>query len=101
MTFYPSGNVRFDKFVVSKATGIITPAVKRLHVYPNPTNGVIYFESPSAGSVNIAGLSGRRVYSGIVDDSLQSIDISGVASGIYFVALQTGAESFRSKIFVK
>jgi hypothetical protein len=101
ITFYPSGNVKFDKFIVTQATKIVTPAVKNLDIYPNPTDGMIYFESPLAGRVAITDLNGRNVYSGIIDYSSQSIDISGVAHGIYLVALQTATELFRGKVFVR
>jgi hypothetical protein len=70
-------------------------------VYPNPATGVIYFESPSAGTVNVTDISGRNIYSGIVDYAHQSVDISGFATGVYLISLQTERETFRSKIFVK
>ncbi|GHU79212.1 hypothetical protein FACS1894145_2870 [Bacteroidia bacterium] len=102
LTFYPSGNVTFDKFTfVLQGAGIPTPAAKPLAVYPNPASNVIYCDSPASGAVTITDLSGRKVYSGNRDYSQQSIDISGVASGVYLITLQTEKALFLGKILVK
>jgi hypothetical protein len=102
VTFYPSGNMNFDKFTfLLQGSGINAPSTKPLTVYPNPTGGIIYFDSPSAGKVNITDLSGRNIYSGRVDYSRQSVDISGAAPGVYLINLQTDKESFQGKIYVK
>jgi hypothetical protein len=102
VTFYPSGNMNLDKFTfVLQGTDIQTPSATPLAIYPNPTGGMIYFESPSAGKLHITDLSGRVIYSGIVDYSRQSIDISGTAPGVYLITLQSEKESFQGKIYVK
>jgi hypothetical protein len=102
MTFYPSGNMNLDKFTfIMQGTGINMPVVKNLNLYPNPATGVIYFESPPAGTANITGINGKNIYSGKVDYAHQSLDISGLASGIYLISLQTGGENFRGKVVVK
>ena len=102
LNFYPQGNMNFDKFtVVTQGAGIHTPTVKSIKVYPNPTGGVIYFQLPSAtGTVHIADLTGRNIYSQIVN-SRQSIDISGVSPGIYILTLQSGNQVYQKKLIKK
>ncbi len=55
-----------------------------LHLYPNPTSGMIYIESPIALNATLHDATGRLLRT--VGNARQ-IDISGFAKGLYFLRL--------------
>lgn len=59
-------------------------------VYPNPTNGMITVETahiPSLQKYRITNLMGQTLMTGQIDGKKQSINVSGLLSGIYFIQL--------------
>jgi hypothetical protein len=70
------------------------PAV--LHIYPNPSSGEFTIESEKEQEVVITDGAGRVVRTYKLTPSNTKINITGLASGIYFVS----AENFREKIVI-
>ena len=64
-------------------------------VYPNPTNGVIHF-SEYVNQIEVYHLNGRMVLS--QNELINSIDISNLDNGMYFLSLRSGSEIKRTKI---
>jgi hypothetical protein len=56
-------------------------------LYPNPTKGLLNFRNLPNRAVNIriSNLSGVQLFVGIIAASVQSLDVSFLAQGIYFV----------------
>ena len=66
-------------------------------IYPNPTNGLVTVENTGRASITIASMYGKVVYKNEVDGPL-TLDLSGNASGVYSVSLQTGRSIQAQKI---
>jgi len=88
--------VSFSENCVSIVTGINEPANNKLFaVYPNPTNGVVYFSEQT--NVQVTNAMGQMITDG---KNVNTIDISIQPAGIYFVTLthNDGKIVHRSKI---
>jgi len=83
-------NSDIQKLYFESTTEVISIADKqKLFAYPNPTKGIIYFKGLTEESVTISlfNLSGVQVFSGRINSSVQSLDISFLPRGIYLINL--------------
>jgi len=67
-------------------TGIISlnKDMNQIAVFPNPSNGLIYFRGVTAGSfLQVYNLLGESVYAGDVDQQNLSINLASKAKGVY------------------
>ncbi len=95
-----------DEITWNFTTGIIDNILEqnsKITIYPNPTNGIINL----SGLQNLKGLnfeitdiSGKIVQNFKTSElqNLETIDISELNSGIYFIKIQTENEIFTNKI---
>jgi len=62
---------------------------RKVFVYPNPTKGLIYFKGLSEESVAVRmfNVNGVQVFSGKINGSVESLDISFLPRGIYIINL--------------
>lgn len=92
------------------ATGITeNNAENILNVYPNPTTGLFYIESPNpkgsnalptAIGLNIYNVLGECIYQYISTSTNQQIDLSSQPNGVYFIQLNGEQGTANSKIVV-
>ncbi len=84
-------NVSVDMLLTSETN--ITDA----SVYPNPTQGALFVQLPSdeSGSLRIFDVSGSLILSGILDQNINSFDLTGKPSGMYILRVAYG-ESLRT-----
>ncbi len=76
-----AGELRSDAVTSVDAT---VPGDDMLTVYPNPSEGRYFFKGTNAGStLQIMDISGRQIFSAVVNDNIYQLDLSGKASGIY------------------
>jgi hypothetical protein len=72
---------------------IISSKNKVVSIYPNPSNGIVYFDYPNHDegilSVRIIELSGKKVYSYTSDNKSngERVDLSSINSGMYLVEI--------------
>ena len=69
-----------------------------IHIYPNPTNGLISIESANSTDVQVTSIDGRTL--SVVSDAKQ-IDLGNYADGTYIVSVFdhiTGARLLTEKI---
>ena len=81
-----------DKRIYSDIRFISGRKDNKFYVGPNPAKDVIYLYNNDITSKQVAQVfdkSGRLVYSAAVDPSLQSINVSNLAKGIYIIKLLT------------
>ncbi len=69
-------------------------------VYPNPTQDFVMVESSEADYVEVVDVYGRVMFSSEMNETVK-VDMSGFASGIYFVKLQAGDATSVQKIMKK
>jgi hypothetical protein len=91
--------------VISKATpsseGISDNEAGLLHIYPNPTNGILNIDSNiSPLSIIVFDGFGSKV---LTNDILQTgrIDISGLSRGVYLIKVDVGTNVFYRKVILK
>ena len=56
-------------------------------IYPNPTNGYLYFELKSAAKIILYSETGQILLDLNLKDGKQSIDLSRFEAGIYFIGV--------------
>jgi hypothetical protein len=75
-----------------------------LHVYPNPTSGLLHIEFPgellhSGASLSLYGMRGRLIYSGeIQGNSTLRLDRFHLSGGIYMLRIETGTGVYTKKV---
>ncbi|MEZ4874857.1 MAG: M36 family metallopeptidase [Flavobacteriaceae bacterium] len=74
-------------------------------VYPNPSNGMINIlskESLGETQISIVDMNGRTVYTAKVDLGNQTtIDASKLTEGIYIVKVDSGSQSYNTKLIIQ
>ncbi|MCD2260275.1 T9SS type A sorting domain-containing protein [Psychroserpens luteolus] len=71
-------------------------------LYPNPTTGLLNFESTILLSeVKVHSILGQRVKTIAINNEQSSIDLSGLRTGSYLVTFYTNEQSLGSKLIVK
>jgi len=71
-------------------TDVVQPSGNaKSFVYPNPTTGRIFFKGLPEEMVNlrIFNMSGMQVFSARINASVESLDVSFLAQGIYFISM--------------
>lgn len=70
---------------------------EQLLVYPNPTSGIIYFET-AFENVAVYDISCRKVFEQSVED--KSIDLSNLTQGSYIVVARSENQNFVTKVVI-
>ena len=55
-----------------------------VQIFPNPTNGVFTLQNAS-GTISIQNIMGELVFSTLINSTNETINISSLANGVYFV----------------
>jgi len=68
-------------------TGIVTPKVAQLQVYPNPVQDIVHVNGVGIESIKVIDLTGRTVMDVPVNKSVAPVDVnlSGISSGNYII----------------
>ena len=108
----PKGSIALDQIrkisFYDDGTGINDTKSKQINssdaqFMQNGTTLSLTMPQNSAVSVSLYGLNGRKVkelFSGTAESKALSLDVSGVASGVYTVVVNAGTELFVRKIMV-
>ena len=74
-------------------------------VYPNPTKEILNIQTSNSGSelikVQIVNLQGSVIKEVTSNDSLLSLETSGLSNGVYFVQLEIGGQISSQKIIIE
>ncbi len=86
--------VTTPKKVISQPTGLENRDVgDRITFFPNPADAVLYLNSASESKLRIRTLTGVNLLQGVISEGINSVDLTKVPSGIYFLLFGEGAES--------
>jgi len=78
-----------------------SPAAADFEIFPNPTNGMVYWKRPGIRKVMIQDMMGRVLKkASFAPDSKKEADASGLPSGLYIMVLQDERRSYLQKIVV-
>ena len=93
-----------DEFTVTvnASTSIVDIDKINMKIYPNPTSGIIYFESENTKIENIKvyDITGIMIFE-ISELEKQQINLSEYKQGIYLINIKTKDRSFTSRIIKK
>lgn len=92
------GSSTKNAFSAEIASSVHTAVIEGINVYPNPSHGVFSVEIPNVDNaeISIVTLTGMQVYKASTSNSLNKIDLSNLAAGMYMVRVKT-AEGFAVK----
>ena len=77
------------------------------NVYPNPTNGLVNISLSTFEDVKVTlyDISGRHIYSKMLENNSntfnKSIDLNGIATGIYLLNVKSGSKTATKKLVIQ
>lgn len=80
---------------VGDLVGLEAEAFRPFTIYPNPTSGILRIALPNVIETKVYNIGGQLLMTDIMTNEL---DISGFASGVYFVVVQSQDGYFASKV---
>lgn len=86
-----------DDISVDIVTGVASVENNEINVYPNPARNVINIDGTNISIVEMYNLVGEKVLSSI---NKNSIDVSSLDKGIYFIKIKQGENIFTKKISI-
>jgi len=87
-------------YLMMNTRGGMPPDKEEFQFFPNPTRGPLHLLLPAnAKSVSIFNIAGRKCLDLPAETSM-TLDVSGMARGVYFLLIKTGSGNLRAK-FVK
>ena len=102
ITFYPEGNLNFDKFELRfESVGIETTTENPVAVYPNPVRDLCTIQAPQRGFIRMLDLSGKEILSENMQHTTHTIDLSKRSPGMYILSLQLNDRVYQQKIIKK
>ena len=71
-----------------------------ISIYPNPTSGIVNFDfsDNTIQQIKISDLAGKTIFNKSNPQQKESIDLSGFATGVYFINVQTDDQTFSVKM---
>ena len=72
-----------------------------IKLYPNPANNNIVIENAAGSHVKIYDISGKAAFDSNINNAVQTLDISNIAAGVYFVELQNQTSKSTVKLIKK
>ena len=94
-------NVKETYVVTMKGEGFEEMQNVAFNIHPNPATTTIFVESAENAQVNIIDLTGRCVKEVVISNTVSSINIEDVESGVYFISVQQGDNNYVEKLVVK
>jgi hypothetical protein len=100
MTFYPQGNLIFDKFTFINASTGIKPVetANRVSIYPNPSDGIYHIQTAQTGNLRVSDTGGKLILKDKINRTSHTLDISGEAPGVYILSFQMPNQLYQSKL---
>lgn len=93
-------NTYFNKFVIGNASTLSTPKISNVNfsVYPNPADDILNISSLNEiTSIKVTSITGKTIFS---QEGGNSLDISSLSKGIYFLTV-TSNDASSTKKFIK
>ncbi|MEZ4922097.1 MAG: T9SS type A sorting domain-containing protein [Crocinitomicaceae bacterium] len=81
--------------------GVEEEVIEGLSIYPNPSNDVINISSTNIDQLMIVNALGQTIQTIVKPKSIETIDISNLEAGIYFVQVKRGNATRTEKFTVK
>ena len=82
-------------------TGISNTQTGSVQIYPNPANDHVVVKGKDIKSVEVSNQKGCLVTQSRLSSDNQTIDLSAVPAGLYFIKIQTSSETIIQKLIVE
>lgn len=82
-------------FTSSLATSIDESSIEKFSVYPNPSSGVFTIKTLNntiGKTLTIIDMTGRIVFNRMIENDLETIDVSELYTGIYILNIGSGSQ---------
>ncbi|MCP4438044.1 MAG: T9SS type A sorting domain-containing protein [Aureispira sp.] len=102
-TFNLSAQADDDLFIFKLSQSLTTPITnlesskEGINIFPNPTNGIIYFDKSMTGLLQIYTLDGKEVWTKNIIDK-NDLNLSALKNGVYILTITTDKERIKKKI---
>ena len=99
-------NPNFETLLTDAACNVTTGIDKAeklantVSFYPNPANSTLYFEAQSIKNLRIFNLIGQQIYQIKIIPNQNTIDISGLENGTYFLYVEMQDASHQTSTIV-
>lgn len=98
-TGYPSNVYYIEN--TSNGTGVSEYSLhEKISAYPNPSSDYIFIESDRGGQLLMFDVFGKMIVSKTLNTSFETINVSEIASGDYFIQLYTKNSVLSKKIII-
>ena len=87
--------------IVAVEVGIDEASASAVSLYPNPNNGIFTIEGQSNYNITIRNMLGQTIYTGMMNVSTMSFDLSNVNKGVYFVNISNDSFETTEKVVIK
>ncbi|WP_282124790.1 T9SS type A sorting domain-containing protein, partial [Algibacter mikhailovii] len=87
-----------DSSVLSTAT---TPMDDEIELFPNPTSSSFTLTNCAATQITIFDTLGKMVHRGAIHSEQQTVDISSLKGGLYFIEIENNGSVLSKKIIKK
>ncbi|HBX52565.1 MAG: hypothetical protein A2275_07925 [Bacteroidetes bacterium RIFOXYA12_FULL_35_11] len=93
-------NAYVDQINITSITAIKNNAAapKNIMVYPNPTDGLIYIYNADNSEISLYNILGKQVLTVSKATNVNTLDLSGLPQGNYFVKISNGKEVVTKKV---
>ncbi|MCD6018429.1 MAG: hypothetical protein K0S53_1550 [Bacteroidetes bacterium] len=95
-------NVRLDDIRIAKivsGVGIKNNVLAEVSMFPNPTTGILNVNATEANSsLEVFNVIGDKVYTNVLVKGSNTLDLSGLANGAYFVKLNSNGQVTTKKV---
>ena len=75
--------------------------VGKIRIYPNPAKTSVFVISEGKGTVQILDITGKSCLEQTLQNEVESISLSGISAGIYFVKVSIGNSTQTQKIVIE
>ncbi len=73
----------------------------KVSIYPNPAADIVNISTQNAKSITILNSIGQTVYTTNVNNTTHSIDVSQLATGVYFIEIKNETKKITKKLVIK
>lgn len=92
--------VNFKPYNCAEAMAVADISKSSMKIYPNPSKNHFFLETENAGNIAIQDLSGKVVFSAIVNKGKNEINTS-LQPGVYIITQQSEGKKSNTKLIIK
>lgn len=96
-----SSKLMIGATLISTTTGEEFIAEESVEIFPNPSNGHLNIVVPKLGTASIFDISGKFIYSYNLLENTNTINVSNIKPGIYFIEIHQGNSKITEKIIIE